>query len=138
MHPRVLFVDFDGVLHPEGKDDLRHAWLLGGLVARADIRVVLSTNWRLSNSLGTLRGMLPGWELGRQVIGMTPELPVAAGCRQREIEAWLTENPTERFAVLDDNAWLFEDPEWEPLVLCNPATGLDATALLRVKALLGV
>ncbi len=138
MHPKVLFLDFDGVLHPEGKDDLRHAWLLGGLVARADIRVVLSTNWRLSNSLGVLRRMLPGWELERQVIDMTPELPVAAGCRQREIEAWLATHPTERFAVLDDNAWLFEDPEWAPLVLCNPAIGLTPEALIEVKARLGL
>lgn len=106
---RILFLDFDGVLNnmtwmtrPRAQrlvlpdqDDLDPANLaeLAYISASVpDMRVVVSSTWRIGLSLGELCRMLIAGGLGpRRVMGVTPRL--SGQDRGHEIEAWLQAQP---------------------------------------------
>ena len=76
----ILFLDFDGVLHPNS-DDSEHfscAPLLWELLRRhPDVRVVLSTGWRFERPLDELRRLAcqnGGEDVAERVIDATPLL----------------------------------------------------------------
>lgn len=113
----VIFLDFDGVLN-----SLRSALAFGGcgrhqfdavavdLMARlagaADARVVVSSAWRVGQTVEGLRAILGEYSttLAGRVIGMTPR---GLECRGAEIARWLAENPNEHnrsFVIVDDDA----------------------------------
>lgn len=131
----IIFLDFDGVLHPEPCS--RPELLLCELprVERVlrdfpQAQVVVSSTWRDTRTLGELQSLFSP-DVALQVIGVTPpwrdlEDIVYNYQRQAEVEAWLRKNrsPWDRFAVLDDRAWLFS-PFYAPLLKCDPATGMD-------------
>jgi len=168
---KVLFLDFDGVLGPvmfvpdvriTGRDDA--AMHIGcqdqirRVVDATGCKVVISSNWRLSDTVDQMRvwlrraEVIPMWET---VVGMTPE-PVRTSRfysgkpRGDEITAWLAEHPeVTSFAIVDDivdacmvsdadsGDW-FRDHLLEPCfvqTMCNHGcTRADADALI---ALLG-
>lgn len=93
-------------------------------------QVVVSSTWRDTRTLGELQNLFSP-DVAVQMIGVTPpwrdlEDIVYSYQRQAEVEAWLRTNrsPWDRFAVLDDRAWLFS-PFYAPLLKCDPATGMD-------------
>jgi hypothetical protein len=75
MKPFYLFLDFDGVLHPNHGTILGsfvHADPLGRLLARhSEVRVVVSSAWRETNGIDTLRACCRP-VLGARIIGTTP------------------------------------------------------------------
>lgn len=134
----VLFLDFDGVMHPGNSCTFVHEPALAALLRELPrVRLVVTSTWRLSNSLDDLREWFSP-PVAARVVDVTPELSHAAGTkgsRQREIEVWLQQNPTARWCALDDQPELYT-PDCAWLVTTNPRTGLDASALARVRQLL--
>lgn len=140
----VLFLDFDGVLHPEpchqpGQLLCELPRIEGVLRDFPESQVVVSSTWRDTRSLGELQGIFSPDVAGR-VVGVTPhwrqlEHTVYSHHRQAEVEAWLKVNraPWDRFVVLDDRAWLFS-PFYAPLLKCDPATGMDDLVEQRLRA----
>ena len=108
---RILFLDFDGVLHPAGAGSVKFSQL--GLLAdflrepeQADIRIVVSSTWRQIHSLNRLRGLFPA-DLQARIVGCTPVLDEYDTDFERgeEIEAWLEERPRgAAWVALDDDA----------------------------------
>jgi hypothetical protein len=96
----VLFLDFDGVLHPalpyfdETHPDSPHFQDLPALeaVLRAHphVVVVIASTWRLTRTLATMQAQFSP-DLRERVIDVTPRVADthATGARQREIELWL-------------------------------------------------
>ncbi len=143
----ILFLDFDGVLHPETGDESDlfccRPVLWEILRARADVDVVFSTSWRESYppeallDFVTARG---GEELRHRFIGQTPTVPVAPGAddyrrRERECLAWLAQHPHAplRWLALDDVAYWFSRAS-PNLYLVDYRTGLtdaDIPAILE-------
>lgn len=126
---KLLFLDFDGVLHRGTSGTFRKADLLLPLLnGNPELSIVLTTDWRLAESLSGLKDwLLP--PLAARVVGATPQLPAGPWQRQREIERWLGgRRPV--FVALDDTPSLFE-PGWPPLVLTDPKEGLT-NALVQV------
>lgn len=114
MRP-VIFLDFDGVLNStrsaiafggygEAQLDPVAVALVASLAKLADARVVVSSTWRLLYSLGDLRRILSNYShaLADRVTDATPSL--RSGHRGEEIEAWLTDNGTPSYVILDDDA----------------------------------
>lgn len=144
----ILFLDFDGVLHPDPCQDPKRMFenaprLADTLSAFAEISVVLSTSWRTVRPLETLKAALPK-SLSARIIGITPNashftppphlLPYR---RQAECLKWLTANhqvDQEWFAI-DDRASGFI-PSCEQLILCDSHLGFDAEAANRLHAAL--
>ena len=125
---RVLFLDFDGVVHPAPwlPSTLTHwCWLplLAQTPARhEDVRLVVHSTWRHEYNLDELRELLD--RLGPRVVGAT-----AGGDRLQGIEVWLADHPeVTSYRLLDDDLADFYRRPAE-LILCDPAKGLsDADA----------
>jgi hypothetical protein len=127
----VLFLDFDGVLHPTLEDiddsDACIATPLFGwlpLLARSlephpDVAVVVHSTWRYNHDLDELQELLG--PLGARFLGATP-----LGPRYESILWWLRLNPT--FAshrILDDNTREFPAPVPAELIVCHPLRGVS-------------
>jgi len=99
---RLLFLDFDGVLHPVfPRSDLppsesepfcympRFAEVLREF---PDIEIVITSTWRLHRGIEQLRQNFPA-DLRSRVVGVTPALvdDERFGGRQKEAIAWLDE-----------------------------------------------
>jgi hypothetical protein len=114
------------VLHRGTTGTFRHVPVLEEfLVARPDVGVVVTSEWRVSESLEDLRKVLTT-PFAHRMLDTTPQGPSNARGpkRQAEIEQWLQQHPgVKRFCALDDTADLFQ-PGCHWLVLTDRRTGL--------------
>jgi hypothetical protein len=113
---KVLFLDIDGVLNTPkmlgrfGIDFVDN--ILVALVARivneTDCKIVLSSTWRIDQKdrMVAVRELA---QYGLEIHSDTPVITRSGGWesggsvrRAEEIQAWLDQNPVERFAILDD------------------------------------
>jgi HAD domain in Swiss Army Knife RNA repair proteins len=132
----ILFLDFDGVLHPESWDAelfCRTPILWDILRACPHVSVVFSTAWRETHpvkqlvSLTTRNG---GEGLKHRFVGLTPQLdsnsiPSDLGCRETECFEWLKQNGHGKtpWLALDDIDYLFS-PSSPNLYLTDYRHGL--------------
>jgi hypothetical protein len=127
MHKKILFLDIDGVLNSEQS---AHYWNErgkenGGFSKRnpefcplsvcnlkyvlkqiPDLQIVVSSTWRIGSTLQELKDTLSkhaGVDPER-VIDTTPFDGHFGRIRGKEIQAWLDLNPTEKFAIVDDDS----------------------------------
>jgi len=135
---KLLFLDFDGVLHPnfsQGRDYFSRVDILMealGLHA-AGVEVIISSSWRFHYTLGELFSFLPE-ELRRLVSGATPEVEPGPHQRHREILAFLigrSGHPDWR-ALDDDLSGFPKDcPE---LIVCDGKIGIDNDSAQGLRA----
>lgn len=124
---RVLFLDFDGVLNSEAsfrwekrKQTEQIQNTLSPIACSnlqlildkiPDLRIVISSTWRLLHSLDELKAKLAEYGVdASRVIDITPS--TFSRHRGREIGMWLEEHPeVTKFVVLDDDrdAHVFDD-----------------------------
>jgi len=132
--PFVLFLDFDGVLHPGTSGTMRLINELEQLLAHyPDVVVVISSSWRMSESLDELRAWFSP-EFASRIVSVTPVLDQAQpAARQTEIETWLKYNPANHYCALDDEPPLFQ-PGCPWLIATNPRTGLTKQTLQALSA----
>ena len=131
---RVLFLDFDGVLHP-GPDAQPHeiapfAWLpaLAHLLSQhPEVGVVVHSNWRLGHDADELRALLG--PLGERFLGAT-----GPGERYASILDWLRAHEAVDCCILDDDAREFPDPPPAELILAPTHAGIgDEETQRRVR-----
>lgn len=144
----ILFLDFDGVLHPEPcyEDEnlfCRRAQLENILRDFPSVEIVISSNWRDTRTLEELQAFFSD-DIAKRIIGVTPdwrdlrELHDVIGTYPRhiEIEGWRRQSGRvwEPWVALDDRAYWFR-PFLENLIRCDPAVGIDdqIAAKLRKK-----
>ena len=140
---RILFLDFDGVLHPAGPGSAKFSrlGLLADLLrdpAFADVQIVVSSTWREIHSLARLRGFFPP-DLQPRVIGSTPVLDEYDSDypRAEEIEAWLEEqSPAPAWAALDDDMQGISTRLKNRVVFTDSSIGLTAETLTMLRVLL--
>lgn len=144
---RVIFLDFDGVLHPPkaiagAKPPLTPAQIRAGwpqifkhlpllaqlLQGHADVGVVVSSSWRLflsEQELADLLDPIKDWYMGVLNPRMTQ--------RDEAITQWLSEHAVADFVVLDDVPRFFTGypSQWPQLIVCNPALGIAEQSVMR-------
>ena len=133
-----LFLDFDGVLHPEffhqGAELFCHREKLETILRECpQVEIVISSTWRLTRSLAELQALFSR-DIGTRIVGVTPDwrdLPelhevIGNYPRHVEVEGWLrqTNRVWERWVALDDRDYWFS-PFLPNLVRCDPAIGID-------------
>jgi hypothetical protein len=128
IHPFILFLDFDGVLHSRTSGTFRHVPALSQCLAPYPfVKIVISSAWRFNEDLEGLRGWFPP-EMANRIIGVTPCAVDGPRSRQNEIEQWVRDNPTRGWCALDDESQLFaSDCPW--LIKTDNAQGLTAETL---------
>lgn len=136
----ILFLDFDGVLHPDGfrypVKDFRYFHLLPRLESllriHPQVRIVISSLWRLRMELPQLREIFSP-DIRERVIDTTP-LPLRyddaiyiLDFREREIVRWL-----EAHGGLDQPRVALNDARFlhhlDRLVACRSLVGFDDEA----------
>lgn len=140
----ILFLDFDGVLHPlfprtdrthEENQHFEGCSRLANVLDRVAprIKIVVSSTWRYKRSMEELRSLVG--PLGGRLIGMTPILNLQEdGTRELEAQQWLdtyTRNharPIVRWCALDDVPSLWTSRE-KLLVTGDGFRTMDAIAL---------
>jgi len=133
----ILFLDFDGVTHPEPglKADEFCALPLIEDVLRGcpHVEVVISSSWRTVFSLEQLRGFF-SVDLAQRVVGVTPSskstsdawLPSSSVVYEREFEceSWMRQNREwgTPWLAIDDRPHWFR-PDCTDLLLTSPKVG---------------
>lgn len=134
MQNPIIFLDFDGVLHPGLAGTLIYRDLFSEFLAKhAAVRVVFSTSWRLNYPFLELRSLFPT-ELRSRFLGITPNHGNGYGpIRENEINAWRSaNNHLGRWVALDDEATLFSSG-CPNLVLCESIRGLRKAQLSAIE-----
>lgn len=134
----ILFLDFDGVLHPFDRPTGLFSLLPEFECAMRDcpgVDIVISSTWREAHTLEQLRALFsPG--IRERIIDVTPVFNMLAHAhvREAEINAWLREagRDGEPWLAVDDTEWLFA-PGCANLLLVGTDTGLDAAALQELR-----
>ena len=142
----VLFLDLDGVLHPQPCSEAmlfsRAPLLENALRDFGRWEIVISSSWRLQLTIAEIKERLPA-DLAARVVGVTPSCAHESllghaptlgqhtqGIREIEILAWLKQNRIggawrTPFVALDDWPYNFSHPTPPWVVLCDPNVGLD-------------
>lgn len=113
----ILFLDFDGVLHPERDENpaffTANAVLHEFLRADPEVMVVFTTTWRNGRSVAELAALVcqgGGEDLLSRFVGKVPDLDriPQPGAREEECRLWMAKNGwvTSDWMALDDN------PDW--------------------------
>jgi len=143
----ILFLDFDGVLHPQYDGqavpkDVAFCHLPRFEAVMRDfpqVDIVISSTWRTQFALEGLRAWFSP-DIARRIIGVTPCL-VATGLpvppsREQEILQWMSMNQrtNEPWVAVDDMEWEFKAHR-SKLVPCKSFLGFDdlAAQLLRQR-----
>ncbi|MBV1777369.1 hypothetical protein KSF73_16735 [Burkholderiaceae bacterium DAT-1] len=145
----ILFLDFDGVLHPEcsesvqaGIQEFCHLPRFEGVMRDyPHVDIVISSMWRELQPLDALKAYFSP-DFAHRLIDVTPTVPREAGKylpaqREQEILAWLNANGRIHapWIALDDAEWQFRDHR-DHLVACQSSIGLDATVEVALRAAL--
>ena len=146
----IVFLDFDGVTHPEpcGVDALfgRLPLIEAVLLEFAAPRIVISSSWRQVHSLDELRAFFSA-DMAARVIDVTPilewldddslpgQLPRFE--RQWECEHWMRENRPSGapWLAIDDRAHWFR-PQCPHLLLTDPHHGFQPDDAARLRAMI--
>lgn len=151
---RLLFLDYDGVLHPDAVYltkrgiELRATgslfmWapqLIEVLADHPDLRIVLSTSWARNLGFDRARRALPA-KLRHQVIGATWHSAMGRGwsdyipwdvqTRWEQIAAYLSRlNEPVRWLAIDDDVRGWATAYFDQLIQTDPNTGLSDTTVM--------
>lgn len=126
----ILFLDFDGVLHPinrGGKEFSLLPHFVRVMESFPEVDIVISSAWRLDHDLDQLRAYFPQI-ISPRIIDVTPHLPYLEHhhVRHAEILTWLRDEGREyeSWVAIDDDDWLFP-PQCTRLILTDTAIGFD-------------
>lgn len=135
----IIFLDFDGVLHPftERCTDRAFCYLPRFESVLRDFprtKVVVTSSQREERSVDELRTLFSA-DIANLVLGATPIAPIRsleelAGSRHREILAFLGGEQNPPWVALDDDATLF-NLGCPNLILCDDGFGAREEARLR-------
>ena len=134
----ILFLDFDGVLHPAGCHTDRHFCELPrfeNLMRQyPDVRIVISSAWQEAFPLPALRALFSA-DLAARIIGRTLTADTDGDAKNRHQQIWQylgkAGATSARWIALDDAQTQF--PRRCPqLVVCDPARGFDELAAERL------
>ena len=128
MHnKRILFLDFDGVLHPNGCASKGCFSLLPELITTItpfELDIVISSSWRNHRSFRRLKKLFP-LPFRHRLIGTTRDPLQGAHARWKEIQAYVREHTVVDWRALDDFDFEFP-PDCRELIYCDGDRGCQA------------
>jgi hypothetical protein len=135
MPARLLFLDFDGVLHPAsaGREALfSPTSMLEAVLPDDRCRIVMSSSWRHHYPFEKLVAFIPV-ALRRCVVGTTGDPHVGRWPRYHEIKTYLArESALADWRALDDSRIEFPAGCVE-LILCDPNLGIQESQMQLLR-----
>lgn len=137
----ILFLDFDGVLHPwmAQRDELfcYLPRLEAALREYPEVKIAISSDWRFTHTLDGLKKKFSP-DIAERVIGVTPAMVRnQVGCsdeglRRNEAAAFLKDNKMSKakWLALDDRMDLWEPLDWR-IIICPDEFGASESIRLR-------
>lgn len=134
MPDKVLFLDFDGVLHPtsHGSALFSQMNLLEDALGNETCHIVVSSSWRFHMDFAKLKGNFSSG-VRERILGVTGEPYIGAYARFHEINAYVQKQGINNWRALDDAYWEFPK-DCSQLIRCNPNTGLTVSEVNRLQA----
>ncbi len=143
---QVLFLDFDGVMHPEFCHESKHFVHLetfeAVMRAAPQVELVISSTWRYKRSLEQLKALFSD-DMAVRIVGATPpyaqlnDVPDVLVGYEREAECrnWLEQHgrTTREWLAVDDRSWNFR-PFNPHVFLVDGDVGLNASAAAKLAA----
>ncbi len=131
---KLLFLDFDGVLHPThfaGESPFSRAHLLEETLALFSPKIIISSSWRFTHNLEKLQKTIPN-HISSLIIGATGQAVIGKHPRFTEIQNYLRGYGSADWKTLDDSYWEFPNP-CPRLIRCNPNTGITDRQILELQ-----
>jgi hypothetical protein len=134
---KLLFLDFDGVLHPNFCQSQDYFSRVDLLIEAIDDRgselvIIISSSWRFHHSFDEILGYLPS-ALQRLISGVTPEVEPGCYQRYREICAYLSQyEGSPDWRALDDDVREFPK-DCQKQIICNGRIGIDNVGLQLLR-----
>lgn len=133
---RIIFLDFDGVLHPTsaGASDLcSRSRLLAEVLAGVECDIIISSSWRHHDHLSDIIARLPS-SLQPLVRGATGDPFIGRWPRYNEIMTYLRHHHGlgASWRALDDSLIEFP-PNCPELIACNPNVGFDVAQAKKLR-----
>lgn len=133
----IIFLDFDGVLHPvNARGEGYFCYMenfLNLMDELPDVEIVISSSWRHAMAYGVLKSMLGRHE--SKIIGVTRDIlkPEDGFWRLHEILGWIQDHEYKGVWLAIDDAGQ-EFPQDHPnLFLCDSSIGLDNDAIEALR-----
>lgn len=133
---KILFLDFDGVLHPlnsEKENLFCKVHYLERALEDASCEIVITSNWRLTYSTQKMRELLPR-SIGELVIGATEVINEINHKRFIEIENYLSTHINSSsidWRAIDDSPQDFP-ADCKNLICCNPSLGMGSAEQIQI------
>ena len=128
---KTIFLDFDGVLHGEGKDSrgfFEHVDSFCNFMRKykSEVEIVISSSWRKEKSLKELREIFHE-DIHDMIVGITPgiEKSYSKGGREEEINMYCKNNNVSEWVALDDMERFFK-VGCKNLILVDGQIGLNS------------
>lgn len=150
VNPCILFLDFDGVTHPEPcyPDNLlcRLSLIEEVLKGHPTVSIVISSSWRDVYSLEQLREFFSS-DFALRVIGVTPSMKRPSGDwlpghvpqyeREWECDSWMRQNRPwgTPWLAIDDRAHWFR-PDCSELLLTDSSVGFQLEDQFTLRSIL--
>jgi hypothetical protein len=146
----IIFLDFDGVLHPECDgspvpEEMAFCHLQRFESVMRDfpaVEIVISSTWRYQFPIEKLKAWFSE-DIQARIIGTTPLIEREEGKylparREGEILQWLAENGRRdsNWIAIDDAAWQFLNHR-SRLIACVPWKGFNDQAATALRNMLG-
>ena len=133
----LIFLDFDGVLrrltsNPSRFENDCLENFESAIRPLPNVKIVISSTWRLAMSLTKLRRLF-STDVAERIVGVTPDFSAhSTHARYKEIQAYLKDQNTEKenWVAIDDDPEHY--PKTAPVLLTDPNTGFDAECATRL------
>jgi hypothetical protein len=137
MPNKVLFLDFDGVLHPtnHGSALFSQVDLLEKALENEACQIVISSSWRFHVEIEDIKKYFSK-SIRDQILGVTGEAYIGSYARFHEIHCYVETHGVEEWRALDDTYWEFPK-DCGNLIRCNPNTGITEVEMKHLRSWLG-
>lgn len=134
---KVLFLDFDGVLHPtsHGTALFSQVDLLEQALENEACQIVISSSWRFHVEIEDIKKYFSR-SIRDQILGVTGEAYIGSYARFHEINYYAETHGIEDWRALDDAFWEFPK-DCGNLIRCNPNTGITEIEIKYLRNWLG-
>ena len=132
---KILFLDFDGVLHPTTSPQhllFSKAEPLAEVLSKNPCKIIISSSWRFHHEIKAMKNLLPK-PISHLIHGFTGQAHIGEWPRYNEIKNYMIDQEIlANWRAIDDS--FLEFPKYcEELILCQGKDGITEKQLIELS-----